>query len=502
MKVINLSNVRVTYSGLIAFIVSILSVLTGTIFVVMVTRKLSPEDLGLWTLIGSLISYVLIIRPIISYWSTRQIARGERVEKTALATSGLFSTIGTTVYFGIAIAVSAYLGVELFVLLIASALIPLQFINDILASIALSKKPQTISYSLLVFESSKIPIGIFLVVYLQLGIVGVLLTIILATAIKQVLLWIWMAQYIRGEIKLQFVKYWLRMSWLTLYQGGSRLVRSLDVLIYPLLTGSLIGLAYWAVSQTVAQISSYSERVNQGLYPKLLADGKKEFAEINFKRIMFFAIPLLATSIIFAKPALHVLNPLYVDGVYIAIILSMRSFIFLISGISFNILRAFETVDINQNASFKQYIKSKLFVLPTINYISHGSYVAVLGLFLYFMNDFSSKEADIVTIWSLIYFLITLPMMIYGLISIKRNYKIQMPIYAMAKFTGITIIASVTIFFISETSLVYTESVYEFLPQLIPLLALGGVMYFGIMYVIDKDTRKLFKSILREIRHH
>jgi len=234
-----LSNVRVTYSGFIAFFVTMLSVLTGTIFVVMVTRKLSPEDLGL-----SLISYVLIIRPIISYWSTREIARGENVEKTALVTGGLFSTIGTTVYFGIAISVSAFLGVELFVLLIASALIPLQFINDVLGSIALSKKPQSISYSLLVFETSKIPIGIFFVVFLQLGLVGVLLTIILATAIKQILLWIWMAQHIRDEIKLEYVKYWLKMSWIPLYQSGSRVIRGLDVLIFPLITGSFIGLAY------------------------------------------------------------------------------------------------------------------------------------------------------------------------------------------------------------------------------------------------------------------
>lgn len=478
-----------------------LSVLTGTIFVVMVTRKLSPEDLGLWVLIGSLISYILIIRPIISYWSTREIARGENVEKTALVTGGLSSTIGTTVYFGIAISISAYLGVELFVLLIASALIPLQFINDILTSIALSKKPQSISYSLLVFESSKTPIGIFFVVFLQLGIVGVLLTVILSTAIQQILLWIWMAQHIRGEIKLHYVKYWLKMSWLPMYQSGSRLIRSLDVLIYPLLTGSFIGLAYWGVSQAIGQIVSHSERVNQGLYPKLLAIGKKEFAEISLKRTMFVAIPLLGASIIFAKPALYVLNPLYIDGVYIVIILSLRSFIFLITSICFTILQAYEIVDINKDTSFKQYIKSKLFLLPTLNYISHGSYVAILALFLFSISDFSSIESDTVTIWSLIYLITTIPMMIYGLISIKRIHKIQIPAYGTAKFTGITIIASVTIFFLSETSLVYTESVYEFLPQLIPLLTLGGVMYFGIMYFIDRDTRKLFKSILREIRH-
>jgi len=234
----------------------------------------------------------------------------------------------------------------------------------------------------------------------------------------------------------------------------------------------------------------------------LLAVGKKEFAEINLKRVMFVAIPLLGASIIFAKPALHVLNPIYSDGVYIAIILSLRSFTLLISSICFNILQAFENVDINKDASFKQYIKSKLFVLPTLNYFSFGSYVAILALFLFSISDFSSIESDTVTIWSLIYLITTIPLMIYGLISIKRKHEVQMPINAIAKFSGITIIVSVTIFFLSETSLVYTESVYEFLPQLIPLLALGAVMYFGIMYIIDRDTRKLFKSIIREIRHH
>jgi len=116
------------------------------------------------------------------------------------------------------------------------------------------------------------------------------------------------------------------------------------------------------------------------------------------------------------------------------------------------------------------------------------------------MNDFSSKEAYIVTIWSLIYFIITLPMMIYGLNSIRRKHKIKIPALAIAKFTGITVIVSGIIFFISEQTLVYVESVYEFLPQLIPLVSLGGIMYFGIMYVIDKDTRKLIRLILKEIK--
>ena len=82
-----LSEVRVTYSGIIALIISMTSVITGTIFVIMVTRKLEPVDMGLWTLIGTTISYVIIVRPMITYWSIRQLSRGEDVGKIYMKVS-------------------------------------------------------------------------------------------------------------------------------------------------------------------------------------------------------------------------------------------------------------------------------------------------------------------------------------------------------------------------------------------------------------------------------
>ena len=83
---------------------------------------------------------------------------------------------------------------------------------------------------------------------------------------------------------------------------------------------------------------------------------------------------------------------------------------------------------------------------------------------------------------------------------IIKKHKIKIPTLEIAKFTGVTIIASGVIFFISGQTIEYIKNVYEFLPQVIPLVILGGTIYFGIMYLIDTDTRKLFKSILKEIR--
>ena len=72
-------------------------------FVIIVTRRLTPEEFGLWTLIGSMVVYVSIVQPIITYWATRQMARGEEVGKPALATGGVFAIGGFARYSIIAI---------------------------------------------------------------------------------------------------------------------------------------------------------------------------------------------------------------------------------------------------------------------------------------------------------------------------------------------------------------------------------------------------------------
>jgi hypothetical protein len=62
----DLSNIRVTYSGLYAFFVSIIGIVTGLIFILIITRNLSPEEFGTWSLIGSIIGYVMISESIIN----------------------------------------------------------------------------------------------------------------------------------------------------------------------------------------------------------------------------------------------------------------------------------------------------------------------------------------------------------------------------------------------------------------------------------------------------
>ena len=73
-----MSEIRVGYSGLISFATGILMIFPGLIFTLVLTRNLSPEEYGTWSLILGLVVYGLILEPVISYWSTRETARGNQ----------------------------------------------------------------------------------------------------------------------------------------------------------------------------------------------------------------------------------------------------------------------------------------------------------------------------------------------------------------------------------------------------------------------------------------
>lgn len=494
-----MSDIRVGYSGLIAFVVGIIGVITGLVFIIIVTRRLTPEELGLWTLIGSLIAYVTIIEPIISYWTTRQIARGDKVGFTSLTTSAIFSVIGMGAYSLIAIFVASFLQTDFLPLILAITLVPLQFLNYTLNSIVLSSKPQGISYANMSFEIAKLPFGFILVYLAEMGLVGAIVATLVASIVKiAVLLFMGRSQII-GTFKKEVIKFWLRFSWIPLYSRFSGFIFTLDVFVFSMLTNSLTGLAYWGVSNAVANLTSHSGQISQALYPKLLATRKKEFAENNLKILLYFVIPFVTASIVFAKPALHILNPIYVEGFYIIYFLAIRSAVNIISSLSYQILVAYEKIDLDKGASFKQYMKSKLFFIPTLAIINFGSYLILLTLFLIISKPFELAEVQTVTIWSAILLIVAIPFMIYGLILVKREIDITLPYSHILKFSIVSITVGIISHFIIENWLVYTESIFEFLPQIIPIIIFAVAIYFGLTFVIDKSTRDLVNLVLKEL---
>ena len=214
-----MSGIRVTYSGLISFGVGIARIFTGIVFTLIVTRQLTPEEFGSWNLIGSLIVYVVIIEPTISYWVTREVARGKESGKTAIFFSGIFSIVGVIAYLIIAYLVAQNTDAEQSILFIGAILIPLMFLNRTLTALNLGWKPHAVSYGKLFLEIFKIPAALILVYLMDLGIEGAIISTAIAYVASIVILFILSRTKLHGIIELFYLKKWLKLSWLPLYPG-------------------------------------------------------------------------------------------------------------------------------------------------------------------------------------------------------------------------------------------------------------------------------------------
>ncbi len=494
-----MSAIRVTYSGLISLIVGLSSLITGTVFTIIVTRSLSPEEFGTWGLIGGLLAYVLIGEPIISYWVTREVAREEKSGKTAILSSGIFSFVAVFVYIIIAYFVALGTDANQEVLLFALILIPLMFLHKTLIAISLGWKPQSSSFAILVFEILKIPSALLFVYFLDFSIYGAIISTAVSYGGSIIVLIMYSKEKIKNKIDFIYIKKWIKFSWLPLYPGIGVVIFTLDVTVFVVITGSVEGLAYYTAALAIASFVAHSGLVSQALYAKFLRGGKREYLQENLIRFFYFSLPLSALSIILAKPALFTLNPLYEIAAPVVIFLTLRAFFYTLSKILEQALKGIETVDAKANATFKVFIKSKLFVVPTIRLMKFSCYTVSLIIIFMLMKN-SLDQIELVISWSIISFIIEIPFIVYLYSLTKKNFLLKVPPLPIMKY-GLTCIGVFSItFLLMEEYLIYENTIFTFLPTLLLYVILGGLSYIGITYLIDYRTRQLVKSIIQEIK--
>ncbi|MGH1522500.1 MAG: hypothetical protein ACRBB2_09170 [Nitrosopumilus sp.] len=493
-----MSGIRVTYSGFITFVIGISTIVTGLIFTLIITRELSAEELGIWTLIGGLLVYAVVIEPVISYWTTREIARGGKSAKTALISSSILSTVGISIYLIAVFVVSFETEIDSNVLYFGIILIPITFINRTLSAINYGWKAHTASYGILGFEISKIPLGFLFVYQFDMGVFGAILALTLAYVGSSIILGIFAREKIHEALNFSFVKKWFRLFWISLFPQITNFILKLDVLIFTILTGSVIGLAYYTVSITIGSLVIQSAGISRAVYPKLLSENKIEILQENLTRVFYFAFPLTAISLVFMKPALYALNPIYDVAATVVLFMTLKMFTTNIFSIFYQALLGIEKVDVDERSTFRDYAKSKLFLLPTINIIRSIVYISGLTtLLLTIGTEFS--DLDLVILWTIIALVTEIPFTLYSYLLVRRSFQLRFNVKAILKYIFSTIVVFLPMYFITNEYLYYTVSIFEFLPQLIIFVGTSIGLYLITTYLVDEKTRELLKMIINEI---
>lgn len=478
--------------------VLLISVVTGFVFTIIVTRQLTQDEFGLWSLIGSLLLYVMIFDSISTYWVTRHVARNERASVTALSTNGMFSVLATVIYIVMIFFISNSTKTDYNILLLSSILIPLSYLNNSMRGIILGFRTQGIGYGTLIFEFTKIPAGLFLVYLLHLGLAGA----IISTAIAQVVQLIFYSYYIKDKLKeklhIPYIKKWLRLSWLPTMRYSPLWIVSLDATVFAVFVGSVTSLAIFGAAKTISNVIGYSKSISSALYPKLLSERKGEYIELMIKRTLFFTIPLTGMSIIFAKPSLWILNPIYVSGILVVYVWIIIQFVYVFQDIFQDSLLGLERIDINPDSRFKDYIKSRLFSVPVLFAIVNGSYVISFVIVLIISPIVGISQLGIL-FWGGIAGIIThTPQAAILWKWTAKSVSFRFPYKNISKYSVTTIISVILTYVFMLQYLSYEKSIFTFIPHLIPFLLLFCASYFSIIYVLDRETRLFFGTILKE----
>jgi len=496
---VKLSGIRVTYSGLISFGVGVSTILTGLVFTLIVTRELTTEGLGTWTLIGGLLVYVLIFEPIVSYWTTREIARGEDSGQTAIITSGFISVAGLGAYVLIAYLVVQVSQADLDLLFFAAILIPVTFLNRTLSSINYGSRPHIVSFGIIGFELSKIPLGFLFVYFLQYGVQGAILATTISYIASSIILAIYCRKEIKGKFKVSFIRKWFKLFWISVYPQITSFLLKIDVLIFTIITGSVVGLAYYIAAFTVGSLVIQSAGMSRAVYPKLLSENKREILGENLVRVFYFALPLAAISLTFMRPALFALNPIYDVAVIVVLFLTLKMFLTTLFTVFYPALIGIEKVDMNEKSTFRDYMKSKLFFMPSVNIIRGISYIVTLTIGLLLFKS-ESSQLDLVIVWSIIAFAVEIPFTVYIFTLIRKNFTLILDYFSIMKYALVSIGVFLPLYFVTERYLEYQVSIFYFLPNLLFFVAIGVGGYLILTFLVDKKTRNLFNAIIKELK--
>ena len=495
-----MTEIRVTYTGLISLIGGIISIFTGVIFTLIITRSVTPEEYGTWGLIIGLITYVTLIGPIVSYWSTRDTVTNIQSGKTAILSSLLLSIGAISIYILISYLMGNYTNVERNILLFAAILIPAMFVNGILAAINLGWKPHAISYGTLAYGISSIPLALFLIYYLDFGVAGIIISVFLANIISIIILFCYAKEKITNQFNKTFLKKWLKFSWVPIYPGIAILVAGFDISIFTIITGSVIGLAFWTAAMVLPGIITHTGLISRAIYAKLLEEKTKEFMSENLTLVFYFGIILISLVITFARPGLYALNPIYEIAFPVAIIMSFEVFLSVFTNIFLLSLAGVERVDKFENSTFKDYIKSKLFFPQTIRLIQTSIYVLILTVGLLILVGFGSSNQELLLFWASIALVTQIPLVCILYYFVRKSIMIKIEISRIAKFSLTAIGAFGLTYILTTQFLVYSSDIISFIPNVLMFGLLGVGLYIIITYLIDNKIRNLVHAIIYEIK--
>jgi hypothetical protein len=496
--------IRLRYAGLVSLVARIIGTFVGLGFLFFVVRNLSTDDLGAWTWISRVVGYTLIPSVILNFWVGRFVARDPTNSKTGLVMNILLMIPFFVSYVMLIPFLSSKVPASYLIYLVAALLIPFNYLAQAMTYIGLSIKPEYWGYSEMVYEPVKLLLAFISVVVLGFALLGAVLTVEIALLMQFLTLIILSRKHLHSGFKKDVAKQWMSYSWLSGYISESAVLLTFDAAIVVSVLGTQAAdvLGYFLVASSISGLVGIAGAIASSLPVKLLRGGEGTDVETVLRLTLLFGVPILAGGLILARPLTYIF-PAYVAAVSIVRVLMLSAFLDTISSIADSVVQSSVNID-KGKAKFKELAKSKLFLLPSINFLTGGSYL--IALYLVFSTSFAGPSLapdQLAYLWSIVLLLVKLPFVLYKFWLSRRVIRFRIPYKAVLKYCIGAIPMGIVLVYLIYFSpfLVYVPSgkALQYIPYPLALIGIGAITYVSVMLLIDKEFRQLVRIVIGSV---
>jgi O-antigen/teichoic acid export membrane protein len=485
------NEIRIQYSGFIIFAAKLLSVATGMIFTLLITRNATREQYGVWSNVFDLLAYFLLLSGAFPFWATRFVARGkEGAVKTGLLANLVLSLVSVVIYIPLvplltgALATGEYIALYL---VVSAQMINLYLIN-VLESCLRAVKPHAIGYGLLIEEAVKVSLAYLLIVKLQLGLLGAMISLIIAVSAQIAYYLKLMSNDLRQKTQWNYVKEWLKGSTVNIYYAIGNQISTI-IFIWLFTIGGPVARGNYQAAATFANIVAYSSFLAFALYPKLLAKDSLEEVTDSLKMVLMFAIPMTAGAVATSESFLMILDAPYGDAAPVLFLLAFDALVLTISQFYTFVFLGVEKLDEEAKIPLKRLAKSHIFKVFTLPYV-HAA--ITLPTTFYVLTTFAAGQPVQAALYvTAINMTARIAMFLVLYVIMRRSARVSVPWKNIGKYVLASTAMGITLYMLPHpTKLLLTAGT----------AAAGGLLYAGLLLAIDKEARTLARSILNEVR--
>jgi O-antigen/teichoic acid export membrane protein len=484
--------IRVQYSGLIIFASQILSLFTGLIFTLLLTRNMNTDEFGAWSFIFYLIGLFALFSGLFPFWATRFVARGkEGAIETAVSANLVVAIAATILYLPL---VSVVLGalsitsVALAIYLIAALQIINMYMVAVFEACLRAVKPQSIGYGLLIEEAVKISVTFAIFWGTSQLFLGAITGIVIGASAQNIFYFWLLKDNLHQRIHWGYLWQWLKGSTAFIYNviGGQLSGLVLYLLVF---FGGESAIGDYQAAVTFTTIIGYTASVAYALYPKMLAQECQEDIVATFKYMLMFALPIATVTITMPQSLLTVLNASYGGASLVLVILTVDALIILVLQFYTQCLMGTETLDMEGKIAIRKLVQSKIFKVFTLPYVQAAiSLPAAYIIFTQTRVAGPAQAATYIAGISIVVHAITLGV-IYKMIG--RGFRLSAAWKSIVKYAFSALVAAVILIFLPYTTTLSTSFLKAFV---------GMAVYVGVLLAIDLDSRNLVRQIVKEIR--